>query len=155
MAQTSKLGAVSDAAALGPQIGQLLSMAQKRAARAFAAALTPLGIDGRLFGVLSALGRVGPATQARLIAELDADKSAMLRTVDELEQRGLVQRRPVPGDRRARIIALTDGGRECLTAAEHIARQTAGELFGALGDDELTALRDTLARFVDRHREPA
>ena len=32
---------------------------------------------------------------------------------------------------------------------------TAGELFGAMGDDELTALRDTLSRFVDRHREPA
>jgi hypothetical protein len=31
--------------------------------------------------VLSGLGRLGPVTQARLIAELDADKSAMLRTL--------------------------------------------------------------------------
>ena len=79
----------------------------------------------------------------------------MLRTVDELEQRGLVERRPVPGDRRARIIALTADGQECLTAAEHVARETAGELFGTMDHDELTTLRDTLARFVNRHREPA
>ena len=46
------------------------------------------------------------------------------------------------------------GGRECLSAAERIARETAGELFGAMGTDELTALRDTLSRFVDSHREP-
>ena len=146
---------MSDVSVLGPQIGQLLSMAHKRAARAFAGALVPLGIDGRLFGVLSALGRVGPATQARLIAELDADKSAMLRTVDELEQRGLVERRPVPGDRRARIIALTAEGEDCLAAAERVARETATALFGAFGEDELIALRDTLARFVDRDRRAA
>jgi DNA-binding MarR family transcriptional regulator len=143
---------VSDVADIGPQVGLLLRLAHQRAARSFRDALAPLGIDGRLFGVLSALGRLGPSTQARLITELDADKSAMLRTVDDLEQRGLAERRIVPGDRRARIIALTPAGQECLAAAEQTARTTSGALFAAMDPAELITLRDTLKRFVDEGR---
>jgi DNA-binding MarR family transcriptional regulator len=133
---------------VGIEIGQLLALAHKRAARTFAQALEPLELDGRLFGVLSALARLGPVTQARLNLELDSDKSTMLRTVDELEQRGLAVRRPVPGDRRARTVALTPVGRRQLTAAMNTAERVAGELFGAMSAGEQTALRDLLARFV-------
>ena len=143
---------MSDVATVGPQVGLLLRLAHQRAARSFRDALAPLGIDGRLFGVLSALGRLGPSTQARLIAELDADKSAMLRTVDDLEQRGLAERRVVPGDRRARVIALTASGQECLAAAEETARATSATLFSSIDPDELVILRDTLARFVAEGR---
>ena len=139
---------MSDVGTLGPEIGQLLRLAHQRAARTFAAALTPLGIDGRLFGVLSAVARHAPATQATLVTVLDTDKSAILRTVDELEHRGLVERRPLPGDRRARVIALTADGAKCLAGAEEIARGAATEMFGSMSAAELTALRDTLARFV-------
>jgi DNA-binding MarR family transcriptional regulator len=143
---------VSDAAKIGPEVGLLLRLAHQRAARVFREALAPLGIDGRLFGVLSALGRLGPVTQARLIAELDADKSAMLRTVDDLEQRGLAERRLVPGDRRARTIALTAAGEQCLAAAEQTARDTSATLFASMDPAELATLRDTLARFVAEGR---
>jgi MarR family transcriptional regulator, lower aerobic nicotinate degradation pathway regulator len=145
---------VSDAAEIGPQVGLLLRLAHQRASRTFRDALVPLGIDGRLFGVLSALGRLGPSTQARLITELDADKSAMLRTVDDLEQRGLVERQSVPGDRRARIIALTAEGQQCLAAAERTAKQTSATLFASMDPAQLVTLRDTLARFVAEGREP-
>jgi len=143
---------VSDTATIGPQIGQLLRLAHQRAAKTFAEALAPLGIDGRLYGVLSALGRLGPATQARLITELDSDKSAMLRTVDELELRRFVVREPVPGDRRARTITLTDDGRRCLADAERIAQQASEEMFGWMSGEDRTVLRDLLASFVQHHR---
>lgn len=143
---------MSDVDTIGPQVGLLLRLAHQRAARTFREALAPLGIDGRLFGVLSALGRLGPSTQAKLITELDADKSAMLRTVDDLEQRGLVERQIVPGDRRARIIALTPDGRERLAAAEKTARETSATLFSTMDPAELVTLRDTLARFVEEGR---
>lgn len=133
---------------VGIEIGQLLALAHKRAARTFAQALEPLELDGRLFGVMSALARLGPVTQARLNTELESDKSTMLRTVDELEQRGLAVREPVPGDRRARTVALTPAGRQRLTAATETAGRVAGELFGPMSEAEQTALRDLLARFV-------
>jgi DNA-binding MarR family transcriptional regulator len=88
-------------------------------------------------------------TQAQLVVELDSDKSAMLRTVDELEERGLCVRRPVPGDRRARALALTPAGQEKVGAAARIARQVAEDLFGGLTASEQLALRDLLVRFVN------
>ena len=134
--------------AVGVEIGQLLAGAHKRAARRFAGALTPLGIDGRLFGVLNTLGRLGPSTQARLVTELDGDKSTMMRSVDELEAMGLAVRQAVPGDRRARAVALTDEGRQRLAAARVTADRVAGELFAAMSDADRTALRDLLATFI-------
>jgi len=134
--------------AVGVEIGRLLAGAHKRAARRFAAALAPLGIDGRLFGVLSTLGRLGPCTQARLVTELDGDKSTMMRTVDELESMGLVVRQAVPGDRRARAVALTGEGKERLAAARVTADRVAGELFAAMPETDRAALRDLLAAFL-------
>jgi DNA-binding MarR family transcriptional regulator len=134
----------------GPEIGRLLARAHKRAARTFAEALEPLGLDGRLFGVLSAVARQGPMTQAQLIAALDGEKSAMLRTVDELEERGLCTREPVAGDRRARAVALTAAGREAVRAAAGTAQDVAGELFGWMTESEQATFHDLLLRFVDR-----
>jgi MarR family transcriptional regulator, lower aerobic nicotinate degradation pathway regulator len=133
---------------VGPEIGRLLAVAHKRAARTFAEALEPLGLDGRLYGVLLAVARGGPMTQAQLVVELDTDKSAMLRTVDELEDRGLCVRQPVPGDRRARAVALTPAGRARVGEAGGVAHRVAGDLFGWMPESEQVALRDLLTRFV-------
>ncbi|MBU2667297.1 MarR family transcriptional regulator [Actinoplanes bogorensis] len=131
--------------AVGVEIGRLLAIAHKRAARSFAESLEPLELDGRRFGVLMALGRLGPATQSRLITELGADKSTMMRTVDELEQAGLAERQAVAGDRRARAVALTALGRRRLAEAREIADHVAGELFAGMTADQQVALRDLLA----------
>lgn len=132
-----------------PEIGLLLRLAHQRAAKAFSEALQPLGIEGRHFGVLTTLARLGPLTQSQLIAELHGDKSSMVRTVDELERLGLAERRPVPGDRRARTVELTATGRERLAAARMVAQHVTADLFGCLTDQEQTTLRELLRRFVD------
>jgi DNA-binding MarR family transcriptional regulator len=41
---------------------------------------------------------------------------AMGELVDELEELGYVERRPDPTDRRAKLIVLTDRGRDCIAA---------------------------------------
>ncbi|GLW35955.1 MarR family winged helix-turn-helix transcriptional regulator [Actinoplanes regularis] len=135
---------------VGTDIGRLLALAHKRATNAFAHALRDLDLDGRLFGVLSTLARIGPATQARLIVELHSDKSVMLRAVDDLERLGLVTREPVPHDRRARVVVLTEAGHRRLDAATGIARQVSAELFGWMSDAEQNVLRDLLERFVGK-----
>lgn len=46
------------------------------------------------------------------IAEImDKTKSAILRSIDILEQKGFVKRLPVPGDRRKNVIELTGSGK--------------------------------------------
>jgi MarR family transcriptional regulator, lower aerobic nicotinate degradation pathway regulator len=126
----------------------LLRLAHQRAAKAFSNALQPLGIEGRHFGVLMTLARRGPLTQSQLIVELGSDKSSMVRTVDDLERLGLCQRRPVPGDRRARAVEMTTQGGERFTAARAVAQQVGDALFASLTDQEQATLRDLLTRFI-------
>lgn len=70
----------------------------------------------------------------------------MTSMVDALEERGLVQRRPDPEDRRARHIIPTDDGRALLSSARSSLRAVEEELMGGLSTGEQTQLRRLLAR---------
>jgi DNA-binding MarR family transcriptional regulator len=97
----------------------LVSRAQQRAHRDFAAALQPLGIEPRHFGTLRALRVVGPATQHELGTLLDVSPATVVQIVDHLEQRGLVTRERDGTDRRVHRLHLTPD------AVEVVARATA------------------------------
>jgi DNA-binding MarR family transcriptional regulator len=130
-------------------IGPLLQRAHRHAADTFNAALTDLGIQGRHFGVLMTLRRLGPMTQARLAEQLGADKSAMVRMIDDLESRGLVERAHHSTDRRAVAVTLTEPGRTAFEQAETIARTVTDELFEGFTAAERAQFKQLLARFVD------
>ena len=98
----------------GPEIGLLLRQGHRKAAELATAALAPLGIAGRHFGVLLMLHRDGPLSQRELMDRLGAEKSSMVRTIDELEDRDLCVRRPSTSDRRANAIHLTEAGRQLM-----------------------------------------
>ena len=57
-------------------------------------------------------------TQTQLANILGLDKTTMMVTLDELEREGLAERRPLPSDRRARIVAVTAEGRKLLRKAD-------------------------------------
>jgi len=133
----------------GAQLGLLLRLAHRRAAKAFTDALLPLGIESRHFGVLITLARTGPLTQARLVVELNNDKSTLTRTVDDLERLALIERRPVVGDRRSHTVGLTTIGRKRTAQAQGIADAVAGDVFARLSPKDRDVLRELLLRIVD------
>lgn len=133
---------------VGFEIGGLLRRAHGIAAAALNAALEPLGLQGRHFGVLISLAEEGPVSQRRLTDRAGSDKSTMVRTIDELEDRGLCQRRVSPKDRRVNLVQLTDSGRDMLQRAKAVAGNTAEPLFAGLSAQQQADLRDLLARFV-------
>ncbi|MBK7088581.1 MAG: MarR family transcriptional regulator [Chitinophagaceae bacterium] len=49
--------------------------------------------------------------QQNIAEVMEKTKSAILRSIDILEEKGLVKRLPVPGDRRKNIIELTNSGK--------------------------------------------
>jgi DNA-binding MarR family transcriptional regulator len=51
-----------------------------------------------------------PVAMGQLAETLSCDASNVTGLVDRLESRGLVQRRPSPGDRRVKVLALTPDG---------------------------------------------
>lgn len=62
--------------------------------------------------VLDALDRSPVRTQAALAEAIGADKTRIIPTLDELQQRGYIERRPDPDDRRVRLLEITPSGRD-------------------------------------------
>jgi DNA-binding MarR family transcriptional regulator len=129
-------------------IGPLLRLAGRRSSTAFSAELAPLGIEGRHFGVLLQLSRRGPLSQRQLTEFTGSDKSTMVRTIDDLQDRGLVIRQPAVGDRRAYAVDLTDAGRDLFARAEQVAIRVNGKLLAHLDPAERDQLRGLLRKFA-------
>ncbi len=77
---------------------------------------------GLSFARIRALRRLAaePLTLRALATELLADPPYVTLIVDDLEERGLVERRPHPEDRRAKLVSLTSAGRDVARMADEI-----------------------------------
>ncbi len=64
---------------------------------------------------------MGDATASDVGAHLGVTKQAASQLVDELVEKGYVERRPHPSDARARLLALTERGWACTRAADEAA----------------------------------
>ncbi|GAX52664.1 MarR family winged helix-turn-helix transcriptional regulator [Streptomyces olivochromogenes] len=107
------------------------------------------GFDGRpAYGF--AFTRLAPdgATVTDLATHLGMTKQAASQLVDELVRKGYAERRPYPGDARARLVVLTERGWACTRAAEEAAADAVRAWVEVLGEDEVRVLRDRLARIA-------
>jgi MarR family transcriptional regulator, transcriptional regulator for hemolysin len=103
--------------ALASNICWLLSRANWLQKAEIEAALMSTGLTTRQHQVLTA-ALDAEHTQTQLANILGLDKTTMMVTLDELEREGLAQRRPVPSDRRARLVAVTADGHKLLRKAD-------------------------------------
>jgi MarR family transcriptional regulator, lower aerobic nicotinate degradation pathway regulator len=129
-------------------LGLLLRRAHWHAAAVMGDALRPLGVELRHFAVLIVLVDRGPTVQRDLATATGSDKAGIMRVVDDLERRGLVVRKAVPGDRRARAVEITPQGIELFDAAHVAAEPLAERLVAELGPGETEQLTDLLTRIV-------
>lgn len=97
-----------------------------------------------------AFARLAPdgATVTDLAAHLGVTKQAASQLVDELVRKGYVERRPHPGDARARLVVLTERGWACTRAAEEAAVEAVQPWVELLGEGEVRVLCDRLARIA-------
>ena len=72
----------------------------------------------------------------------------MVVAVDALEREGLVERRPDPNDRRARIVVPSEAGRELLARAEGVVLGVEAGALADLGAEERRTLRCLLSSLV-------
>lgn len=68
--------------------------------------------------VLLTLDRSSVRTQAALADAIGADKTRIIRTLDDLQQQGFIEREADPDDRRVRLLAITDAGRAVKDAVQ-------------------------------------
>src|SRR3954471_3467527 len=96
-------------------------------------------------GALKALDPKRPVAMSELAGILGCDNSNVTGIVDRLEYRGLVERRPAEHDRRVKLLALTDEGRELReTLSDRL--HAPPEQLASLSEADQRALRDILAR---------
>ncbi|APA98170.1 hypothetical protein NS506_04122 [Nocardia seriolae] len=90
--------------------------------RALMAAEQPVlaahGLTMWAYVVLLRLDETTTRGQGLLAQEIGADKTRIITVLDDLQERGLIERRPDPADRRARLLALTPAGRGLRDAAQ-------------------------------------
>ncbi|MGI5253994.1 MarR family winged helix-turn-helix transcriptional regulator [Actinacidiphila glaucinigra] len=139
-----------DSTASAPDFTGLLQYASHAMTNRLAAALAEVGLTPRGYCVLlHALP--GQLTQAQLAEVSQQDKTTMVVTMDELERAGLAERHPSPTDRRARIITVTEPGRELVARGREITARVHGDLLAALPEDERTVFASALQRLVNGH----
>jgi len=100
---------------------------------------------GLSFARVRAIRRLapGPLTLRALSEELSADPPYVTLMVDDLEKRGLVERKPHPEDRRAKLVTLTPAGRKMAIKAEQILNEPPAAIRGLSSDDLATLVHIT------------
>jgi DNA-binding MarR family transcriptional regulator len=104
--------------------------------------LTP--VQARLLCVLLD----GPRGMAELAHCFGVEKAALTGLMDRAERRGLAQRSPVPGDRRALQATLTDGGRRAAAAFHAEVAAELSRLIAPLAPRDRQHFGSTLAEII-------
>jgi DNA-binding MarR family transcriptional regulator len=131
-----------------PGFGLLLVQLGLHAARLFAEELAPLGLEPRHVGVLTRLAANEGRAQQVIGELIGLNPTQMVFLVDELEGRGLVERRRNPADRRSYALYLTPAGRDMLTTVHAVQAAHADRLGAALDAGEREQLTTLLRRMA-------
>lgn len=103
-------------------------------ARRFDEALRPAGLTNGQFSMLMSMNRPGPVRMREVATLLGMDRTTLTSALKTLEKRELVTTQADPGDRRGRLLALTDAGRDRLAEALPIWIEAHREVEGLLDD---------------------
>jgi DNA-binding MarR family transcriptional regulator len=152
MKQPTDTDAVCPKPSRGGGVGAAFLLAQigSHAATQFTVRLAQLGLVPAHAGVFRILAATPAITQQALATALGTLPSRLVAIVDELESKGLLERRPHETDRRSYALHLTEKGRSTLQAIGKIAREHQQALLAGLSEDEQTALAGLLQRVADQ-----
>jgi DNA-binding MarR family transcriptional regulator len=139
---------VSTPASVEAELGWALGTVTRTYLRAVGEVMAEMPGGPRGYLVLVSLGTGEPSTQVALAQHLGVDRTMMTYLLDDLEDDGLVERRPDPADRRARRVTLTATGAVRLAELCRGLRSAEDALLHPLDTDERTQLRDLLRRLA-------
>jgi DNA-binding MarR family transcriptional regulator len=127
----------------------LLSQVGIYASHRFAERLASVDLQPPHFRVLNLVDAAEGRSQQEIADAVQAPPSRMVAFVDELERRGLIERRADPKDRRVRALYLTAAGRKALARGREVARRHQEELTKGMSKAEREQLTELLRKVVD------
>ena len=130
-------------------IGWLLSRAALSWRTVVDQHMAELGLTQTRWIALLHLKRVGEGcTQSALAANIGVEQSSMLRTVNQLLEAGLIERRASADDGRCRTLWLTDAGKALLVDVEQLAFKGRQQLLAGLDTQQRQQFHDLLAHII-------
>ena len=134
-----------------PGAAFLLTQVGTLAAIRFAERIAALDLTPPQTGLLRAVAVTPGQSQQALARHLGTPPSRLVALVDDLAERGLLERRRNPDDRRLHALHLTDVGRELMRRIGEVARAHDDEVCRSLDEHERATLAALLARIAADH----
>jgi DNA-binding MarR family transcriptional regulator len=130
----------------------LLSQVGAHGASQFANRLVTLNLTPPHAGILRVIAQTDGLSQQALGERLGMFPSRLVAVLDELEERGLIERRDSPTDRRTYALYLTKAGSDVLGQIGRISREHQDALCAALNESERAQLADFLRRIAEEQQ---
>ena len=109
------------------------------------------GLSPYHHAILIALDEDSHETQGSIADALGYDRGQLVGLLDELEERGLIERRRDPADRRRQSVRMTPAGKKALDKLRGIALRLEDELLAPLDPAEQRRLHELLLRLAEQH----
>jgi len=134
----------------GAQIGFLLSQVGAHTAAEFRKLLTDLDLTTGHSGIIRLISLSDKISQRELADKLSMLPSRLVVLIDELEEKGLVERHSDPNDRRSHILRLSGAGRETMKSLGQLSRRLSDTICAALSEAERATLAGLLRKIADQ-----
>ena len=128
----------------------LLSQLGHRSTSVFADLIASIDLTPPHSGILRAIAAEPGRSQQALSGQLGLLPSRVVAYVDELEDRGYVERRRNPDDRRLHALHLTASGKKVLTKIGELGRQHDRLLTAGLDTQQRATLHQLLATIAEQ-----
>lgn len=138
----------SDNFVLDDQIGHLIRRAHQRASAALMTVLAEHQLTPTQFFAMARLWERGELSQNRLGRLSAMDPATIQGVVRRLGQRGYIERRPDPTDRRRMVLQLTPSGWSLVSGLLQRIETASGRMLAPLSANERDQLRDLLRKVV-------